>query len=428
MPGSRIGVDRRVVTGILLLVLFGLIVVQPGFLAPHSVDETERKEPEDVRLVKPKENSSAKLWPFTSRRKSFDSLTLPINAVIRGHSERVVTQLKTGRGAKWDNQSNEWRGVGDEDEPVVVNDQIVEWRNTTGATRYTYIQAPGSRGGWVTETAQLHDGTYFGSRYHLRLYEAGKGNQTWTAVQAHHEHWDWFRLRHSVGSLSMAQYYLDSQYYGKWYVDDISRERFANGGISDTDGWVSVIELRETSELRPVSLVWVALFLGSVGVQESVLSSLREAESWLSTETNQRGVALTATLIGLPLLVRSASIFVETTVPAVPVKAIAGIGYLVYVVGLPLATVGFPKGGRSLDWFGVAVVALGLGFLLDYRSIGVKVLPIAVVLHRLVVLAVVGTFAVGGAQQKENGRWNVVVKAALAIWVAVLAWPLFYGF
>jgi hypothetical protein len=428
MPGSRIGVDRRVVTGILLLVLFGLIVVQPGFLAPHSVDETERKEPEDVRLVKPKENSSAKLWPFTSRRKSFDSLTLPINAVIRGHSERVVTQLKTGRGAKWDNQSNKWRGVGDEDEPVVVNDQIVEWRNTTGATRYTYIQAPGSRGGWVTETAQLHDGTYFGSRYHLRLYEAGKGNQTWTAVQAHHEHWDWFRLRHSVGSLSMAQYYLDNQYYGKWYVDDISRERFANGGISDTDGWVSVIELRETSELRPVSLVWVALLLGSVGVQESVLSSLREAESWLSTETNQRGVALTAMLIGLPLLVRSASIFVETTVPAVPVKAVAGVGYLVYVVGLPMAAVGFPKDGRSLDWFGVAVVALGLGFLLDYRSIGVKVLPIAVVLHRLVVLAVVGTFAVGGARQEENGRWNAVVKAALVIWVAVLAWPLFYGF
>ncbi len=410
------------------LVLVSLVVFQPGFLTAQTGEKTAKKDPKNVRMVSPNENSSAELWPFTSRQREFDSLTLPINVVVRGHSARIVTQLRTGKGATWSNQSNEWKGVGSEDESVGANDPAVEWRNTTGATRYTYIKAPGSRGGWTTETAQLHDGTYFGSRYHLRLYEAGQGNKTWTAIQAHHEHWDWFRLRHSVGSLAKAQYYLDSRYYGKWYVSDITRERFANGGISDTDGWVSVIDLRDTSELRPMALLWVVLLLGSIGVQESLRDAIRELTEELSTETTQRGLALGVSLSGLPLLVRAASIFVETNFAGVPVKAIAGVGYLTLVVGLPLAAISFPSGGRSLDWFGVAFVALGLGFLLDYQSIGVRVLPIAVVLHRLTVLSTVGLLAVGGARQETDGRWNLLVKAGMLLWVGVLAWPLFYGF
>ncbi|WP_458207578.1 hypothetical protein [Haladaptatus sp. NG-SE-30] len=429
MPESRIGFDRRAAISVTLLLLVVALIFQPGFLIAQSSDEQNPKDPDEVRMVSPKENSTAELWPFTSRQKSFDSLTLPINAIVQGHSARVKMQLRNQRDAQWNNDSNEWQGIRQEDSPEGSGDSADRWSKTTGAVRYTYIKAPGSRGGWVAETAQLHDGTYFGSRYHLRLYEGGQGNNTWTAIQAHHEHWDWFRLRHSVGSLSKAQYYLDSQYYGKWYVDDISRKRYANGGIIDTDGWVSVVDLRQETDLRPVpAALFGLLLLGSVGIQGSVKESIRELSSLLSNETTQRGGALAVSLFSLPLVVRATSIFVETTFPFVPVKAIAGVGYLTFVIGLPLAAIGLPNGRRSLDWFVVAVVGLGLGFLMDYQSIGVNVLPIAVVLHRIAVLTTVGVMAVGGARQSEDGRWNLLVKAGLVLWVCVLLWGLFLDF
>lgn len=428
MPESRVGFRRYVTTILAILLVGALLFAHPGVLVPNSVDDDEEsKGPDDVRIVSPHPDSEAKLWPFTSRGKSFDSLTLPINAIVQGRSSRVVSHLQNERGADWRNDTQEWQGIGHEDESTADDDVAIEWHNTTGAVRYTYIDAPGSRGGWVAETAQIHDGSYFGSRYHLRLYEGGTGGDTWTAIQAHQEHWDWFRLRHSVGSLSSAQYYLDSQFYGKWYVENVSRERFANGGIADTDGWVSVVELRAPTDVYPITLLWVALLLGSVGVQQSMRSFVRELLSWLSAETTQRGIALGFLLLSLPVAVRGASIAVETTIPTIPIKAVAGIGYVVLAVGLPLSAVILPTGQQSSDWFGVAILALGLGFLLDYQSIGVTVLPITVVLHRLTVLAVIGLLAVGGVRQQTDGRWNLLVKTGFALWVGVLLWPLFFS-
>lgn len=425
MPDSPIGLNKRVVTSLIFLILFSLLVVQPGFLTPHSKNEPRPKDPNDVRLVSPTPNSSAKLWPFTSRHKQYDSLTLPINVVVEGDTSRVVNQLKHRREAHWNNDSNEWQGVASDEETAGVGKRADEWHNTTGAVRYTYIQAPGPRGGWMTETAQLHDGAYFGSRYHLRLYEGGKGTETWTAIQAHHEYFDWFRLRHTVGSLEKAQYYLDGQYYGKWYVDEVSRQRYANGGIIDSNGWVSVVDLRPKSEMGPVpTALMTVLLLGSINVKDPVLNSIRDVLLRLKNETMQRGIAFSISLLGLPLLVRTASIAVETTVPSVPVKAIAGAGYLVLAFGLPLMAISLPNGRQSTDWFAVAILALGLGFLFDYRSIGVNVLPITVVLHRLAVLCVVGVLAVGGSCQETDGRWNTLVQAGLVMWFGVLVWPL----
>ncbi|MFH5796970.1 hypothetical protein [Haladaptatus sp. CMAA 1911] len=425
MPGSRIGLNKRVATSLIFLILFGLLIVQPGFLTPQSRGEPRPKGPSDVRLVSPNPNSSAKLWPFTSRQERYDSLTLPINVVVEGDSSRVVNELKHRRDAQWNNDSNEWQGVANDEGTASVGKRTVEWHNTTGAVRYTYIQAPGSRGGWTTETAQLHDGAYFGSRYHLRLYEGGKGTGTWTAIQAHHEYFDWFRLRHTVGSLEKAQYYLDGQYYGKWYVDGVSRQRYANGGIIDSNGWVSIVDLRPKSEMGPVPAALMAvILLGSVDMKGTVVDSIRTLVSRLERKTVQRGIAFSVSLFGLPLFVRTASIAVETAVPSVPIKAIAGAGYLVLAFGLPLAAISLPSGRQSTDWFAIAILALGLGFLLDYRSIGVNVLPITVVVHRLAVLCIVGVLAVGGSCQETDGRWNTLVQAGLVMWVGVLVWPL----
>ncbi len=421
MTGSRTRSRRRTVVGVVFLALVTLLVVQPGFFAadpPDSADEPLRDEM-DVRLVSPHPDSDVRLWPFTSRAKSFDSLTLPINVVVRDEASRVISQLRTGGQESWDRDAHEWQGVGDESGSVVTDGSSNAWLDTTGATRYTYVDRPGDSGRWLTETAQLHRGSYFGSRYHLRLYEGGRGDGTWTAIQAHHEHWDPFRLRHTVGSLSIAQHQFERQYYGKPYVTDISRERFANGGIFDADGWVTVIDLRPQS-LAPVGLVFLGATL-AVGASRSPFRTLRSA---LSSSAGQRGVTLGVVLLSLPVVIRNASIAVENTAPAVPVKAIAAVGYLLFAVGLPLAAVLLPTEGHTFDWFGLSVVALGIGFLLDYQQIGIEMLPVTVVLHRLAVLVAVGVLAVGSRRPGAYGRWNVPTVGGALLWVIVLAWPL----
>jgi hypothetical protein len=110
-------------------------------------------------------DGDARLWPFTSRRRSFDSLTLPVNLVVEGSPGRVRSLLTEGP-REWNDSTREWQGIGgDEDGPVGLR-----WSAATGADRYTYVDTPGPGGTWIDETTQLHDGTYFGSRLHLRLY------------------------------------------------------------------------------------------------------------------------------------------------------------------------------------------------------------------------------------------------------------------
>ena len=131
-----------------------------------------------------------------------------------------------------------------EGEAVVVNGSGVAWADTRGATRYIYVETErGDR--WMTGTEQLHDGAYLGSRLHVRLYEVDGGGGTLTAVQAQHEHWDWFRLRRTVGSVSRGQYAVEQEFYGTGLIRDVSRDRFGNGGILDADDWVTVVDLVE---------------------------------------------------------------------------------------------------------------------------------------------------------------------------------------
>jgi hypothetical protein len=408
-----------------VVVLLALLVVDPSLVAPHTADETAKRSPEDVRLVTPSSESDAKLWPFTSRRKSFESLTLPVNAVVQGDSSRVRSQLRYQQDGQWEQMRNDWQGIDSEGERVVVSGGDVTWRETTGATRYIYVSAPGSEGGWTTETVQLHDGTYFGSRYHLRLYEGGTGSGTWTAIQAHHEHWDWFRLRHTVGSVATAQHHLETEYFGTSYTADVTRKRYANGGISDADGWVSIVDLRPLSAVGGLSAG--LLLFGSFVGQQTWQTTVEQAMTWLSDELRQRSALLFACLLSLPVAVRSGSILAETTVAALPIKLVAGTFYLVLAVGIPVVAFVFPRGGEPLDWAGLAVLGLGLGFVLDYQSIGIEVLPIAVVLHRVAVLAVVGFLAASASQRTAEESWNRSLTIGLTMWLCVLVWPLLVG-
>jgi hypothetical protein len=147
--------------------------------------------------------------------------------------------------------------------------------------------------------------------------------------------------------------------------------------------------------------------------------------AWLSAELGQRSSLLFALLMALPLFVRSTSVLAETT--ALPVKLVAGTLYLTLAIGIPAIALWFPRGGEPFDWAALAILGLGVGFILDYQSIGIDVLPIAVVLHRIAVLGVVGLLAASASHRTPEKPWNRPLVVSLTMWGCVLAWPLLIG-
>lgn len=183
------------------LVLVGVLVLASPVTNqnPGEVGEPTRTEA-TVRFVEPAHDGTVELWPFTSRAESFDRTTLPINVVVREDAE-TVRRVLTNEGSRALRENDgEWETripEGEHDEAAGI-----EWGLGHGANRYTFVRTPDG-GWWMAQSEQLRDGSYFGSQYHLRIY-APASSDRWTAIQAHHEHYDWFRLRHTVDTVSGA--------------------------------------------------------------------------------------------------------------------------------------------------------------------------------------------------------------------------------
>jgi hypothetical protein len=394
----------------------------------HAVTTTEAEDQvstaPDVKFVRVYTNSSAQLWPYTSRAEHFDGLTLPINVVFQEDAATVRRLLATSTA----DSDSQWRTTTSNNTTVVLNGTRTRWSDSDGATRYTYIYTE-SGGKWIDETYQLHDGTYFGTRYHLRLYEGGSREKRWTAVQAHHEHWDWFRLRHTVGSLAKAQQHVEQDFYGTRYLGDIERQRYANGGIMDTDGWVTVIDLVDWTVGGPQLLLpTTVLGLGLITTASERWNSVREAlgESELTTRLSGHHVLLFATMGGLPLAVRLASIALEQQTPlGNSPKVVAGLFFPVVAFGLPIAAAVLGHRLRADEGFAVAAVGLGVGFVLDYSHLQITTLPIGVVLHRFTLLLAIGLIAAGGIRWSEDvvTRHGYTLVGA-SLWVGALLWSL----
>jgi hypothetical protein len=165
---------------------------------------------------------------------------------------------------------------------------------------------------------------------------------------------------------------------------------------------------------------------------------------------NRSGFLLAAGLAGLILGVRAAGIVLEPAVPGSP-QLLAGALYPLLVVGPPaLVTLLAPRlEGRAA--FGFTLVGLGAGFVYDFAAIGLGVLPVSVVLHRLGLVTALGLFAVAvvdasdhrvdtiprlddavdaDGRARENGRWprrglhTPVTLLAGGGWLLGLALPL----
>jgi hypothetical protein len=412
---------RTVLVVVVLVVVLGTALGDPLRVVEPD-EERPRRSVDDVKIVTVDPDSEATLWPFTSRAKRFETLTLPINVVVRGNAYRVRRLLTTGADASWNSSAGEWRGVGDERGGVVRGEG--DWYEAHGSTRYTYVNAP--NGGWVDEAYQLHVGDYFGSRYHVRAYAGGsrERNSSWTAMQAHSEYWDWFRLRHTVGSTALGRRYVESEFRGRPAVESISRARFANGGISDADGWSTVVVLTDPSDELPSPSAESATVAGLLAVVALSTSRGRAVLVEVRDHADRRLIPFVAAVAFLPAL-RWAALAVERAAPALSPKLVAAPGYLLLVFALPACAVA--AGRTEVTLRGSLLAAcVAVGMVVDYARIGVTVVPLAAVGHRVALLTVLGAIAASDTDRvREYLGERRRVLALGVLWAGVLAWPLF---
>ncbi|PSQ29458.1 hypothetical protein BRD06_02925 [Halobacteriales archaeon QS_9_67_15] len=446
------------------------------------------------KLVEPRPGNNV-FWPYTSRGRTPAGRTLAINVVVYEDAETVRFYLSQRRGATWNETEEQWQDVdpddGDQSEVDAGNRTVVDWAAARGAKRFLYVhdaaltreganetrrpyralpytggtEAVGGR--WIDETYQLHDGKYFGSRYHLRLYESPFEDDEWVAIQAHSDHWDWFRLRHTVHDTEDAQDYVESEFRGDPAVDTVWRMYLDNRAALGSDGWATVVDFRGgPTPLPDARTAGLALVAGLVAVNPrprrwplgrvvdsdrgvaatppgddtsqgwSLLSKLGltgALQSWERLSYREfvvliRGLSyllLFVSLFGVYLSVRFGGLFLEGQFQDASPKAIAAALYPVLAFGLPLAAYGFSRGLRPVRCFAVAALGVGAAIVVDYQSLGVTVLPLDVVLHRLGIATALGLVAGGSVHRHDPLETvNRLLAAGVLLWVFLLIAPL----
>ncbi|MDZ5811341.1 hypothetical protein U4E84_08265 [Halorubrum sp. AD140] len=383
-----------------LLVVVGVGLVLSGFFA-DATDEPASPAVDDESLIEV--SGDYHLWPYTSQTTSVRSRTLAMNVVFHADAETTRAAIERQPETEWEEtDENESEATAERQQVRELVDR--DWEDARSSTRYAYFEGPDG-GIWMKETFELHDGTYLGTRDHVRAYESPDG--AYTAVQAHEEYYDWFRLRHTVPEIDAPKTRLEDEFIHGEIDAEVRREyRGIDGGWSD--GWITVIELAAAAALSGTLLQQrtreVATDLG----QRVRTEAVRHADAALL------GVALAAVFAS----VRIAGVTLETTFPALPPKAIAAPLYLVIALGLPaLVYAGAPRCDQTAAFLGV-VVGLGAGFVLDFATVGVAVPPDLIV-HRVAVLAALGIVAMGRAAADRP-----VVLAGVLAWVVGLVLPL----
>lgn len=436
---------RLIVVG--LLALTGTYLVAGGLGLPT---QTAGDGPalNRSKLVQPVENGSY-LWPYTSRKRSPSGRTLATNLVVYGEGDRVRQILMERSALDWQLSTTEANETGANEstvtttngtaggqaqiQPIEFDRSVIRWNDAHGSTRYSYIDARpnGGQARWVDETFQVHAGTYFGSRQHIRAYTLPAAD--WTALQVHREYWDWFRLRHTVTDIRDSRTRLEKDFIGQPYVRTVGREYYGiNRGWND--GWLSEIELVPGL---------AGLLVGGLLTREtrqSLVDEGRRLVRWSGRHV--RGFVLAAALATLYLGVRSVAVVLELALPAVDPRVFLAVLYPALALGLPVvafslaqpfgATSRFARIQRVSRWlgprlaplaaFGFVVAGLGGAFVLDFGGLGVRAIPVQLALHRVGLTVALGLVAAGATRIDERGAGLLAVGGAG--WLLGLLMPL----
>ena len=400
-----------IAAGIVFLACLGGAVV----LAEWPLLGVTPDAPEEPSLVEPGEGGT-QLWPYTSRARDFSTRTLGINMIFYGSPGTVHTALTERSTLDWTDEQDQ---AGEADAETVSTERVeidpeaediadvVAWKEAQGATRYTYFET--DEGGlWVDESYQLHAGTYLGKRSHIRAYDDPAGE--WTAVQIHEEHWDWFRLRHTVTGISASQRELEDEFMDDPAVETVIRIPFENG-TADGEGWASGIYFAGAA--APFLLFVLA---GHVRTKSRDLTRF--------FDRHRPELALGGGLFGLYTAVRWLGIGAETFLSVSP-KIIAAPLYVGLVVGIPAIAHRFGRGSDATWAFSLAVLGLGTAIVVDFAAMGVAVIPLRIVLHRGAVLIAVGLIAVGGSMSVDRANRPLPLVFGVTAWLVVLSASLF---
>ncbi|GAB3703045.1 hypothetical protein [Halorubrum pallidum] len=394
---------RRTTVVAVLLVVVGVGLALSGIFAGPPPDDPATTVPAESLI---EVEGDYELWPYTSRSTSVEGRTLAINVVFHADAEATRRAIEHRPDASWEETDEE------ESEAAVDADQIRaiverDWEDARSSTRYGYVQGPES-GLWLRETFELHDGSYLGVRDHLRAYESPDG--AYTAVQAHEEYYDWFRLRHTVPAIDEPKTRLENELIRGSIDAEVRREyRGIDGGWSD--GWLTVVELASAASLAAVG---GTLLRRRTRRAAADLARRSRREASRHARAAALGVVLGLVVVG----VRAVGVATETAVPALPPKAIAAPLYLVLAAGLPAIVV---ARARECDPTAAALAVgsgLGAGFVADFAALGVAVPPDLIV-HRVALIAALGVVALGRAVDDRP-----VLAAGLAAWTVGLALPL----
>lgn len=396
------------------MVLFAvLLVITTGAIVTTEFaggDEDPSPEAEYVVL-----RDGTVLWPYHSQTPEYATRTLPLNVIVYGDAAATERLLREGGVEGWEELPEDRQDIDPEEVPDTIN-VTASWGHAGGAMRYVYFESRnGGTAYWTAADYQLHDGDYLGARHHIRAYTAPSGSN-WTVMQAHREHWDWFRLRHTVHSVEDSQRHVEEQFLDRWYVVDVHREHFGNDRGSDTTGWVTVIELADW-----LSLTTSFLLVGSIAAAARRLGVPLEADN-----TTTRSALLAGAVVASYLFVRFGAIAVERTFPWLPPKLIIALFHPILVIGIPVAAY---LAAQTLDVvraFAVASLAFLVALFFDYTFLGVHTLPLGVFLYHVASAAAIGFIAAGASRPARSpGRNLGHVRTGVLLWIGVGLLPLF---
>jgi hypothetical protein len=197
----------------------------------HLAEKIE-KQPDiatvKVKLVQVGENTIT-FWAYTNDAPSFTDPVDPINLIFYGV------------GSAWDVQYD------------MKNWLDYTWEDATGWTHYAYIDNTehGGTADWRSNDYQLQYGSYFTSRYHLRIFDGGTDTHgdfdEYSIANVHHEYWDWSELNHIVDGYESAETFVKDDFADENFVGSIGSAGLNNEGSYSNgaynDGWAATIEL-----------------------------------------------------------------------------------------------------------------------------------------------------------------------------------------
>lgn len=412
-------IELRVRTAFLILLLVLLVTTGSSVLAATMSGDAEpyALEEEVVAL-----EDGSELWPYTSRTTTFEERTLSINLIIYGDARLAEFILRA-------DPQREWREVDEEREDIApaeeiedhMNESVIGLGQAAGADRWIWLETKEEGGMWLPESYQLEKGDYLGERDHLRAY-VDPQEGSWTAIQAHKEHWDWFHLRHTVHSVEDSQLSVEKEFIDRGFVEHLQRSRFGNDRSADADGWVTIVILDD--EFMTIITGFLVFLVGGVGARVGSLDLATRLREEPGLGIGIRALGAVISIVVTYHAVRFGAIGLERQFPGLDPKLMVRSFYPFLVVGLPVVAY---LSTRKLDAtlaFSAATIGFVVAIFIDYSYLGVVRIPLETFVHRGSLAVAIGMIAAGASETaRGSSERRGFVRTGVLLWMVAVAIP-----